>query len=295
MKKFLSLLFVALAVVAMAQMFVSCEKEDFEEPKPEAQIVFTTNKNIGETIQLAVSLGDEVPEIDGAVVKSVEDWVPYPQMLICELTSQTVTVKGEIKWFWCNDCGVTSITISQHPTLQKLSCNDNLLTTINVSKNVELRELSCGGNQLTDLDVSKNTNLESLSCSSNPKLTTLNLSNNPNLKVLYCASNKMKELDVSKNTKLTHLGCHYNELTSLDLTNNPKIEYLILMQNKIKAAEMSKIINTLPDWNGKESIPWENILDHGVLYILSGENGEENEILEEDKKIAEAKNWMIYR
>ena len=105
----------------------------------------------------------------------------------------------------------------------------------------------------------------------------------------------MKELDVSKNTKLTHLGCHYNELTSLDLTNNPKIEYLILMQNKIKAAEMSKIINTLPDWNGKESNPEENILDHGVLYLLSGENGEENEILEQDKKMAEAKNWKIYR
>ena len=252
MRKFYSLLFAALAVVAMAQVFTSCEKDDYEVQIPDAQIIFTTNKNIGETIQLAVSLSDEVPEIDGAVVKSVEDWEPYPRMLICELTSQTVTVNGEIKWFWCDDCGVTSITTSLQPTLQTLSCNNNLLTTINVSNNVELRDLSCGGNQLT-------------------------------------------KLDVSKNTKLTHLVCHYNELTSLDLTNNPKIESLILMQNKIKAAEMSKIINTLPDWTGKESIPWEYIEDHGVLYILSGENGEENEILEEDKKIAEAKNWRIYR
>ena len=252
MRKFYSLLFAALAVVAMAQVFTSCEKDDYEVQIPDAQIIFTTNKNIGETIQLAVSLSDEVPEIDGAVVKSVEDWEPYPRMLICELTSQTVTVNGEIKWFWCDDCGVTSITTSHQPTLQTLSCNNNLLTSINVSNNVELRDLSCGGNQLT-------------------------------------------KLDVSKNTKLTHLACHYNELTSLDLTNNPKIESLILMQNKIKAAEMSKIINTLPDWNGKESNPEENIKDHGVLYLLSGENGEENEILEQDKKMAEAKNWMIYR
>lgn len=300
MKKIFSMLFAILAVMAMAQVFVSCEKEtDYEEPDPklesEPQITFTTNKNIGETIRLAVALNDDVPEIIGVEIKDVQDWEPYPRMIICELTSKNVTIKGPIKRFWCDDCGVTSLDVSKHPNLRFLTCNSNLLTTIDVSKNVELIELECAGNQLSDLDISKNTKLQILTCSANSKLTTLDLSNNPDLRTLYCSNNKMEELDVSKNTKLSHLGCYYNNLTSLDLTNNPKIELLYLMQNKIKASEMSKIINTLPDWTGKEAAPWDNILDHGSLYILSRESTEGNEILDEDKKIAEAKNWVIYR
>ena len=57
--------------------------------------------------------------------------------------------------------------------------------------------------------------------------------------------------------------------------------------NKIKAEEMSKIINSLPDWSGQAEE------GYGRLIINANSTLDENEITEEDVKIAKEKNWEV--
>jgi hypothetical protein len=52
---------------------------------------------------------------------------------------------------------------------------------------------------------------------------------------------------------------------------------------------MSKIINSLPDWSEQDKE------GYGNLYTTSNSTLEENEITEEDVKIAEKKNWKVLK
>jgi DNA-binding YbaB/EbfC family protein len=55
----------------------------------------------------------------------------------------------------------------------------------------------------------------------------------------------------------------------------------------VSAEEMSKIINSLPDWSEQDKE------GYGNLYTTSNSTLEENEITEEDVKIAKEKNWEV--
>ena len=110
MKKLLLIL--TLALIALA----GCKKETPEpgpEPAPgpepgltpdtQATIVFKTSKAVGETITLGFN-GSEVSglSIDGAKAEDVtvnHNW----RIFKLKLTSQTVTVRGDITTFHCRD------------------------------------------------------------------------------------------------------------------------------------------------------------------------------------------------
>ena len=178
------------------------------------------------------------------------------------LTSQTVTIRGDVT---------------------HLNCSDNQLTALDVSKNTELTVLYCSKNQLTTLDVSQNTALRGFWCYKN-QLTALDVSKNTALQTLNCDDNQLKALDVSKNTVLRGLYCENNQLTTLDVSKNTILIELNCPGNQIKGGEMTRLVNSLPDRTGREA---------GDFTVVQEPDPEGNICLKSDVAIAKSKNWNI--
>lgn len=160
-----------LALVALA----GCKKEPAPEPglTPDTPttIVFKTSRAIGETITLGFN-GSEIQNIsmDGAKAEDVtvnHSW----RIFKLKLTSQTVTVRGDITTFHCRDNGIIEITLT---------------------KDLKLFDFNCSKNELTSLDVSGLTELENFACSSN-RLTSLNIEGCEKLCYVECYSNSIKD------------------------------------------------------------------------------------------------------
>ena len=256
MKKYYSLLFALLAVMAMALVVVSCNKEtDYEEPKPESknQITFTTEHPVGSKIWLFLKRGEQPTEVIGA--KEIYDENPFDGdtnpfdgssdngeiILGLELEKQTVTIKGDITYITFYEPMLTALDVSNNPILEYLSLhyNKSHLASLDVSKNIALTTLICDGSQLEELDVSKNTALQVLSCNEN-NLTSLDVSKNTELYAFSCAYNQLTTLDVSKNKALKFLGCDGNDFSSIDVSNNTKLERLSCSSNNLSSLDVSK-------------------------------------------------------
>ena len=184
-------------------------------------------------------------------------------MVTYRITSQNVTIIGDVTKLWCIN---------------------NKLTALDLSPNTALNELDCNHNQLTELDLSPNLNLTALWCERN-KLTELDLSNNTKLTKLWFGINQLTTLDVSHNTALTGLGCYANELTAMDLSHNTDLVGLWCYGNQIKGEEMTRMVNSLPDRTGK---------DTGTFVVIQDPEPEGNVCLKSDVAIAEGKNWTAY-
>ena len=63
--------------------------------------------------------------------------------------------------------------------------------------------------------------------------------------------NYVDRLDMSGCTALTTLNCSDNFLREIDLSDSPSIDSLICDVNQIKEREMTKLVNSLPDLQGK--------------------------------------------
>ena len=192
MKRILFIL--TLALVALA----GCKKDPAPGPGPgltpdtPTTIVFKTSRAVGETITLGFN-GSEIQNIsiDGAKAEDVtvnHSW----RIFKLKLTSQTVTVKGDITVFECRNNGITEIALTKDLRLYDFNCNDNDLTSLDVSGLTELEYLSCVSNKLTSLDVSGLEKLEILACSSN-KLTSLNIEGCESLYYVECYRNSIKD------------------------------------------------------------------------------------------------------
>ena len=154
-------------------------------------ITFTTAKADGETVRLYMKYSGDTPTLSGATgTPKSGDYVTYT------LTSQTVTITGDVTYFDCQNNQLTALDVSQNTALENLWCTDNQLTTLDVSKNTALTGLYCYNNPLTALDVSKNTALT----------------------VLDCYNNQLTALDVSQNTALTWLSCTGNQIKGEEMT-----------------------------------------------------------------------------
>ena len=123
-------------------------------------ITMTTSKRVGEEIQLIIKANGNVT-IEGAQETGQANesgFKPY------RLTSQTITIRGDVTELDCPFSELTSLDVSKNTALEILYCSDNKLTSLDVSKNIALTELNCYGNQLPSLDVSKNIALKELYC-----------------------------------------------------------------------------------------------------------------------------------
>ena len=249
MKKYYSLLFALLAVMAMALVFVSCEKEiDHEEPKPESknQMTFTTEHPVGKTMWVFLKKDERPTEVIGAKEiygeNPFDGGIPINEIILgLELENQTVTIKGDITYIEFNEPKLTALDVSNNPILEYLYIHYNIstLASLDVSKNTALTTLICFGCQLKELDVSKNTALQVLSCNEN-NLTSLDVSKNTELYAFSCAYNQLTTLDVSKNKALKFLGCDGNDFSSIDVSNNTKLERLSCSSNNLSSLDVSK-------------------------------------------------------
>ena len=282
----------------------------------EGVITMTTYKAVGKTIALNIKANGNIS------IEGVRKTGRYGKELY-RLSSQTVTIRGDVTTLSCNGNLLTSLNVSGCTALTALGCYNNQLTSLDVSKNTSLTTLECYRNQLTSVNVSGCTTLTTLNCWDN-KLTSLNLSGCTALTRLDCADNQLTALDVSKNTALTSLGCyrnrltaldvskntalrslfcHINQLTSLDVSQNTALIWLLCYNNQltaldvsqntaltrldchgnqIKGEEMTRLVNSLPDRNGKYA---------GKFTVVQGPAPEGNICLKSDVAIAKGKNW----
>ena len=193
------------------------EGEDDSQPSVgDGVITMTTSRAVGEQIMLAVS------PVKGQTV--IAEGLKEPLILdgtghLYTLTSQTVTLRGNLTLLLCDG----AVNLETPPSHE---------------------------NQLTSLDINCET-LTLLSCSGNP-LTSLDLSHARALTTLACYENKLTQLDLSPCTKLTVLGVGNNQLTHLDVSHNSELQILDCYGNQIKGESMTALVNGLPDRRGKE-------------------------------------------
>ena len=198
----------------------------------EGVITMTTTKLVGETISLRIEANGDVT-IDGVKESARTDGGSRDYTL----TSQTVTIRGDVTELDCYWNQLTSLDVSSCTALTTLSCSKNQLTSLDVSGCTALTTLYCG-DQLTSLNVSGCTALTKLNCSDN-QLTSLDVSKNTALTELYCSNNQLTSLDVSQNTALTTLFCYGNQLTSLDVSGCSALTKLWCYENQLTSLNVS--------------------------------------------------------
>lgn len=192
-------------------------------------ITFTTTKAVGSQITLSLIFpsGADV-SWEGLAGKPSSSGTYMPA-----LTSQTVTIYGDVTAITLFQQNVTSLITSADPLLTAINCQRNQLTALDVTQNTALTNLICNSNQLTALDVTENTSLTNLDCSYN-SLTSLDVSENTALTTLNCGTNSLSTLDVDANTALTNLYCNNNQLTELDVTHNTALTTLWCNNNLLE-------------------------------------------------------------
>ncbi len=238
-----------------------------DEPGGTPKMVLTTAKSMGSTIQLYIKAeaGDQA-----------DVWIDLNNNGKKDTGEQVTSFGNHINY------KIASKTVAIYGKVKELECLHNELTALDVSDNVHLENLNCQENSLATLDLSANTNLTVLYCGDND-LTRLIFSNNPKIYYLLCTRNKLKEIDLSSLTALEQLYCSENQLTTLDVTNCHGLERLICRRNKISGAGMDKLVNSLPNRQGKEK---------GYFGVIDTKSPvEENTITAAQVAIAKAKNW----
>ena len=275
---------VALATIENGKVkYYLYDGEDDSQPSVgDGVITMTTSRAVGEQIMLSMSpVEGQTVIAEGLKEPLVLDDQPHRYTL----TSQTVTLRGNLTSLNCNGLYSQSGPPSHHPnqltsldvsgcnTLSKLSCSENLLQSLDI--NEALTELYCSNNQLETLDLSHARALTRLYVFEN-RLTDLDLSQCLNLWDLNLSNNQLTDLDLSQCLNLRYLDLSNNQLTSLDVSHNPNLEGLYCDGNPIERERMTQLVKTLSDRTGQE----EGTFVPGKC-------------LKSDVTIAKAKNWRV--
>ena len=276
----------------------SYERSDYEGAAN--VITFKTDKAVGEKVKLRFDYTGAAPTLSGLTgTPESGQWITYT------LTSQTVTITGDVVFLECSSNQLTVLDVSKNSVLTLLDCSDNQLTALDVSQNTALTWLECKYNQLTTLDISHNTALTKLECYYN-QLTTLDVSHNTALKELDCHNNQLTALDLSHNTALKKLDCHNNQLTALNVSKNTALGMLYCYENKLTALDVS---NTYLRWlrcygnqiKGEKMTQLMNSLPDrpstlvGAIDVVQEPAPEGNRCLKTDVAIAKGKNWIVQK
>ena len=198
----------------------------------EGIITMTTTKPIGETITLDIKANGSVS------ITGVREPARTYGNSSYTLTSQTVTIRGDVTILKCYGNQLTSLDVSSCTALTELDCAGNQLTNLNVSECVSLTKLNSSRNELTSLDVSGCTSLTKLNLYSNDALTSINLSGCQSLKEFSCTYSKLTNLNVSGCTALAELKCNDNQLTSLDVSGCTALTKLDCGYNQLTSLDL---------------------------------------------------------
>ena len=276
-------------------------------------ISFTTNKSVGETINVQLKMlpdaNVEDIQLEGATLVSStlkrdsERFSEY-YFQTYKLTSNTVKISGDILELLCPNNELTSMDISNHE-LSILEFPDNHITTLDTKKACNLMRLDCSRNNLTTLDVFANWALSVLICTennistlalrdygrlnylfcSNNKLNELNLSDMYALRAVYCNDNQITKLTITDNPILRRIDCYGNNITEINIANNPNLMNLDIHKNKITLEQMEQLANDLP----VESDP----TNYERTLILKDTAGEENKYSNEIINKILSKSWKV--
>ncbi len=110
----------------------------------EQTITFTTSRAVGQTISLEIAASNSIT-IDGVAETS------YLGKRTFTLTSQTVTIKGDVTELDCSSCDLTALTVSEKSKLTYLDCHNNAITSLEVIDATALTQLHCQQNALEHL------------------------------------------------------------------------------------------------------------------------------------------------
>ncbi|EEK17747.1 leucine Rich Repeat protein, partial [Porphyromonas uenonis 60-3] len=123
----------------------------------EGVITMTTSKAVGEKVKLEIEANGDV------LIEGVSE---SPQQYCNDytLTSQTITIRGDVTTLYCYNNQLTSLDVSGCTSLTNLNCNSNQLSSLELLQNSALTSLACSRNELKSLDLSACTRLKSLEC-----------------------------------------------------------------------------------------------------------------------------------
>lgn len=175
------------------------------------------------------------------------------------LTSQEVTITGDITFLNCSDSELDKLDVSDCTTLTELLCHENALQELSLEKCVNLVSLSCDYNQLQTLDLTHNVHLTDLLCTNNAlkeldlrlltklkalycfnnQMTSIALPAENSLEEILCSANELSTLDLGKAPHLKLLECYHNNLTELDLSQAPRLKKLSVKNNQLRRLDLS--------------------------------------------------------
>jgi hypothetical protein len=197
-------------------------------------VTLVTSRQAGKMIYLEIGSNGAYSLKGATQMVIMGDVVPD-----CRLTSDTVTITGDITSLDCKGDELTSLDLGNDTSLNKLNCNDNRLTALDLSSCAKLTELHCNGDSLTALDLSRNTALKSLECDSN-RIDSLDLSHNKALTSVSCKNNRITALGLSGCAALTWVDCSNNSLSSLDLSHNKALSHFVCSNNRLATLDVSR-------------------------------------------------------
>lgn len=268
-------------------------------------ITLKTALPIGSPITINLGMDDENITLTGVEEEYLEgDYDEFGHSYT--LTSQEVTISGDITELDCNGQELTELHIENLPHLWYLAVYNNQLTTfeirecpaveeIYISANKlsslhldnlpELYSIDCSGNQLTSLILEGCENLSSLWCHVN-QLQSLDLNQIPSLSELMLGHNDVEELDLSQNYDIKTLNVSNNRIKQLDFSHNPKLKTILCYTNAIKGENMTAMMNSLPFC--------QEGLEGKITVVDTNSGQEENICYTTDVAIAKEKNWICY-
>lgn len=247
---------------------------------PQGVISFTTTKNVGEKIRIGIMFDGSVEAegIVGELKKSASVVYEY------ELSSQTVTIKGNVQTLQINSQKIVDVDVTGCPTLEGLVCGSNQLTELNLSGLKNLKSVSAQANAIKTVDLSGCTGLISLVIEDN-LLETIDLSSNSNLALLRILRNRLETIDLSSNRVLLEVYLSGNELKTVDFSNNVNLTVVNILDNDINGTRMDDLI---------ASLPMREEADKAWIGVIGNETDhpdEKNVCTVDQVKALKAKNW----
>lgn len=247
-----------------------------------------------------------------------------------EITSQTITIYGNISLLKVANMDLTAIHIEAAPQLQTLDLRSNKLTALDltqatqlkkvqINKNTslatltlplgglqQLEEFSAIGCDLSQLDLSACSALRTLELIENKRITSLDVSNCTALESLDVSKCALALLKMGSHPSLADLNCSENKLTDLDLSHAPSLVELWCYNNSLTELKIptTATLVTIKTYNNQLSGATMRGLiaslaqtsnTEATLYGINLETGapEYNVIWKKDVATAQAKGWKV--
>ena len=283
-----------------------------EEPKPEPKdthyIVLTTDKAVGEKIELDIYAFDEYKAGVWVDLNGNGKWdegidekpTEFNRKIKYTLQAQRIRIYGIVRYMECPKNQLTEVDISHTPALIRLYAAENNLPSIAHLEDIE--ELSIDSHTLlasslpegltelivrettplTTINTSLFTELENLNVFNCKSLKSLDLRNNEKLLTLYISKTGLTELDLSHQPQLRDLYADYTPLTKLNVAGNRALQYVrIQLTYEGKGLQGEALMDFL------KQLPTKEANNKGSIYLSPAQ------ATEAVKNYLASKHWKV--